>query len=177
MFVAMQAFLLKKILSMLSQMNKGCCVLYISSIVNSAMSQPMQGMVDPPTTCTLLSHGIKAAGLIPIWLRCCVPARHMVAPLSGKMSMVALGRLREFGFPRVILAAICSSEPALHADTVSEFPDDIRRARAISENVRTESDVCLQTGAKWLSFPQSWQVSPHAGHFVERSLDPGAPCA
>lgn len=36
----------------------------------------------PPTAETDLSHGMRDASLMPIEVRCCGPARHILAPLS-----------------------------------------------------------------------------------------------
>ena len=57
--VAMQAALLKNIRCIPSAMYNGCLVENISSILKSAMIQPRQGSVPPPTTLIRFFVGIN----------------------------------------------------------------------------------------------------------------------
>ena len=86
MNVSIQAFLLKKILSTLSHTYKGC-VVGVPSTVKTAGAQPIQGIVEPPTTMTFLSVGISSSKHTFSLEICWGPAKQILAPLSGKMFM------------------------------------------------------------------------------------------
>ena len=87
MLVLRQLFLLKYILSTLSQVYAGC-VIILSSILNVIGNQPRQDISDPPMAVTVLLQGTRLSFITP---RACSnfnPAKHKPAPPSENIGRV-----------------------------------------------------------------------------------------
>ena len=152
------------------------------SISNLAGIHPVQGMVEPPTTQICLLQGIKSSDNIPNWVRCSVPARHIVAPLSGKMFIGRVTLLRAFVWPNVIFEEISPEEGfGLKLAKICSIPvsnscvgwetSEIPRTGAFDFGSAGGCNL-KHTEALWSGSPQWWQGFPQAGHLVSRSWEP-----
>ena len=87
--MSIQAALLKYRRWILLHIYRACLVFH-PWIVNSTGSQPWHVRVKPPAAQTIFCDGMRLFSESPIFFRCLVPPRHMVAPLSGKIITLML---------------------------------------------------------------------------------------
>ena len=105
MYVSIQACLLKKMCSTLSQMYSGCIVSALSTLEVTG-TQPMHGRVEPPTTSIRLLVGMSSSTVMFSSTKWPGPPRQMLAPLSGKIKLVFDGSSFLLGRMGVISAGI-----------------------------------------------------------------------